>query len=248
MYQGEKYHVVSIEQQKVSYNELNNRFTNCNVELSEQDKEESDYTQISPLNMSFPIMFWCTFSILAIILQIIHVWKAKKGKGSLILGTTSSFHIFAKSYRSAKKTNRGVNDDIISSDPAVRPSKTEDTSRDDWENQLPGSIIEPIPILHKPDESENDCVDDFDENGHACTSANSEVPILKSSTAPLKHMKVSFSLENEGSFTHSDHAALGVDCSNNNDDIKCRIERLVENSAVAEFLECFQEMKKLKDK
>ena len=234
MYESEKYHGVSLEQSKVAYSTLLKLETKCNYELSQQDEEQSDYTQISPLNMSFPIFFWGIFSIIAIIVQIVFVWKTKKGKDSMILGRASSYDLFAKSYRTVKKTslvNKNSGDDAVNSCATVAiPSKSDGPSSYDLENRLTESVIEPISTFHELDVSQNNLIDDFDENSHA-------PPILASSADPLKRRKkVTF------------HTGSDSNCSEREYDITCRMERLVETGAVAEFFECFQELKKIKGK
>ena len=50
MYQGEKYHGVSVQASEKAYDEENQRVRSCNVMLSEQDNEADDYAQIGVQN------------------------------------------------------------------------------------------------------------------------------------------------------------------------------------------------------
>ena len=129
--QGEKYHGVSLQKSKDEYSALNKwEASSCNVELSEQDEEQNDYTKISPLNMFFPVMFWATFSIIAIILQITHTHiKRKGGRSSTMIGRQSTRQLNA-SITSIPVHNNDEGDGVTLHEtlkgPIASESKTDD--------------------------------------------------------------------------------------------------------------------------
>ena len=198
MLEGEKYHGVTLENAKMKYNELNKRELTCSVEISELGEEASDYTSISPLNMSFPIMFWGAFSVIATTVQIVHVCQRRKGRSSRVLGNID----FGKSYY--KKANKATMDDKNDSDdedakasnsPIERPLRIEDTFYD-CESQLKSSLRTSGPISGLDDhtESKNDSVDNFNGNGSAHNNDNSIVASFSSREDSQRRKSVTFAI------------------------------------------------------
>ena len=60
MYQGEKYSGISVEAEVEKYNRENKRQPSCNVIVSEQDAEPSEYAQIMVENckLKWNFLFW----------------------------------------------------------------------------------------------------------------------------------------------------------------------------------------------
>lgn len=68
-----RYHSLSIQSNKESYHPN----LSCNVKLAEQEDDMGDYTKMSVLNMSFPILIFFVGAILAI---IVHFSNKKNGE------------------------------------------------------------------------------------------------------------------------------------------------------------------------
>ena len=92
MYQGERYHKASIQTSKDEYTQE----IACNVHFSEGDTETSDYDEITVRNFFLPIVFFLACAVLAVILQIVHLYNVKKGKRSLV-GRRSSLNLVTDS-------------------------------------------------------------------------------------------------------------------------------------------------------
>ncbi|KAL7533811.1 hypothetical protein ACHAXR_005454, partial [Thalassiosira sp. AJA248-18] len=107
MYHAEEYHGVSPQVSREEYDAENNLSPKCNVMLSEQDGEASDYTKISVENLIFPIMFYLGFAVLAVILQLYYRWVMKSGNENLrrstLVGRASTLNLFAGTERFEKK-------------------------------------------------------------------------------------------------------------------------------------------------
>jgi len=102
MYQGEKYHDINIPSLQDEYNEKYQNKPTCNVMLSEQGDEGSEYTQIDVSNLIFPLMFFLGFATIGAILQCYSYWAMEKAKkhgrrGSSLLGTHSTLNLMGKS-------------------------------------------------------------------------------------------------------------------------------------------------------
>merc|ERR1711862_372435 len=102
MFHGEKYHEVSIDNSSRHYLEKQGGLP-CTVELSDIDiqSEVDDFAQVTPLNMAFPIIIFILFALVAIMLQIVHDHKRRKGIETNI-GRTSTLNLFVD----AKKKNK----------------------------------------------------------------------------------------------------------------------------------------------
>ena len=174
--QAEKYHDVSLQKEIESYNELHKWKPSCNVELSDQDDKQNDYTQIEPLNMIFPIMFWATFSIVAIILQTFHSRQIKKARqrnerSTLLLGRSSQIQL-----------ERFTSDNTLNT-LSANPMETKEQTQDDYESQLAQSIADPNPTL-KDDIAEDvsdDCnsYDFFHKSNGTSSTTRSRVTFSK---------------------------------------------------------------------
>ena len=95
MIQGTRYHAVSIQSSKDNYAQ-----ETCNTMFSGEDAEEGDYAQITIKNMFLPLVFFGSCVVLATIFQLIHCFKTKQGKKSLI-GRQSSVDLMVE----AESTN-----------------------------------------------------------------------------------------------------------------------------------------------
>ncbi|KAL7536673.1 hypothetical protein ACHAWF_005534 [Thalassiosira exigua] len=80
MLEAEKYHGLSIEKLK---EELPLEIT-CDLDYSVEDIEASEYAAVTTKNMSLPLIFFFTCAIIAILLQIVHQRRLKRGQESLI--------------------------------------------------------------------------------------------------------------------------------------------------------------------
>ena len=76
----------------------------CNTYFSQGDSETNDYAKISVKNMFLPIMFFVACTVLAVILQIIHLHQVKRGAGSLV-GRRSTLTLVTDSRGTNRKTS-----------------------------------------------------------------------------------------------------------------------------------------------
>eukprot|EP00585_Thalassiosira_rotula_P016167 CAMPEP_0196189048 /NCGR_PEP_ID=MMETSP0911-20130528/43485_1 /TAXON_ID=49265 /ORGANISM="Thalassiosira rotula, Strain GSO102" /LENGTH=268 /DNA_ID=CAMNT_0041460551 /DNA_START=1 /DNA_END=807 /DNA_ORIENTATION=- len=102
MYQGEKYHDINIQLLQDEYNEKYQNKPNCNVLLSEEDDEVSEFTRIDVANLFFPLMFFLGFAAIGAILQCYSCWALEKAKKdgrnrSTLFGTQSTLNLMGTS-------------------------------------------------------------------------------------------------------------------------------------------------------
>jgi len=76
----------------------------CDVHFSKVDTESSEYDQMSIRNMFLPVLFFGTCAVLALIMQIDHICKSKRGKESLF-GTRSTLNLFTDVPETDKQTS-----------------------------------------------------------------------------------------------------------------------------------------------
>mmetsp|Transcript_36003 Transcript_36003/g.63128 ORF Transcript_36003/g.63128 Transcript_36003/m.63128 type:complete len:701 (+) Transcript_36003:59-2161(+) len=99
MYQGERLGVL-LQTAKDEFPQE----TTCNIYFPQGDSETSDYAKISVKNMFLPIMFFVACTVLAVILQIIHLIQVKRGVGSLV-GRRSTLTLVTDSRGTNRKTS-----------------------------------------------------------------------------------------------------------------------------------------------
>jgi len=105
MYQAEKYHRVSVKTSEEAYKAESKRQPTCDVMLSAQEEEESEFAQITEANLFLPIIFFLFCAGIAVLLQLYHQWLLKKEilddsvrsseSRSSMLGRTSTLNLFA---------------------------------------------------------------------------------------------------------------------------------------------------------
>ena len=145
MYLGEKTYGIDLDSAKQAFIEKNDFKPQCEVELSQLSgvDEASDFTPVSSSNMFLPIMAFVGCALTAVILQLIHDDKRKKGR-TTTFGRKSTLDIYA----GIKKSHVG---EILSEEG--RHLQTHDhsdvdrTGDDFHENGAPQSSAAPKSIL-----------------------------------------------------------------------------------------------------
>jgi len=95
---GFSYHMYRGERSGVTLQTAKDEFpqeNKCNVHISQFDVESSDYDEIGIKNMFFPIVFFSTCTVLAVILQIIHICSVRSGRESLV-GARSTLNLISE--------------------------------------------------------------------------------------------------------------------------------------------------------
>mmetsp|Transcript_34452 Transcript_34452/g.74480 ORF Transcript_34452/g.74480 Transcript_34452/m.74480 type:complete len:139 (+) Transcript_34452:1806-2222(+) len=64
----------------------------CDVHFSKVDTESSEYDKIGVKNMMFPVLFFGTCTVLAVIMQIEYICQSRRGRESLV-GTWSTLNL-----------------------------------------------------------------------------------------------------------------------------------------------------------
>ncbi|KAL7540473.1 hypothetical protein ACHAXR_010132, partial [Thalassiosira sp. AJA248-18] len=90
MYEGERRHDVSLQIAKDAFPQD----IDCRVHFSREDTEGSEYDEITVNNMFFPLMFFVSFAVLAVLLQLVHQHNVKQGRRSLV-GRRSTLDLFS---------------------------------------------------------------------------------------------------------------------------------------------------------
>jgi len=104
LYQGEKYHDISLPNVKRGYS----LSLACDVELSAEKESAHDYAQIAIQNMFFPLTIFAAFTSTAIVLQLIHQNKEiRKKSSSNVFGRVSILYS-DKSEREVVTVSRSV--------------------------------------------------------------------------------------------------------------------------------------------
>lgn len=94
IYQGAKYHGITVDTSMTEYDILNKRQASCqDFEFNEQEIEADEYTQITLKNLFPPIIFFLAFALIATVVQLYHKqWELKHGNSRSLLGRTSSLN------------------------------------------------------------------------------------------------------------------------------------------------------------
>jgi len=220
MYLGEKTHGIDLESAKQAFIEENGFKTQCEVELSNLGTEEvDDFAQVKPGNMFLPIMVFVACVLTAVVLQLIHESKRKKGRTSSI-GRKSTLDIFEGIRKEQRRAEKLDEEEWVMprAMSIMQRRQTLDNSDVDRICDFPGVDIPG---------------DEFNEDG-APQSTHEPTSILRGSIDDMVKANA-----NGG-------ADKAVEEDN---DISHRIEELVESGVIDEVLDCFdffQEMKKLK--
>lgn len=96
MLTAEKSYGVSVESTKQAFIENNPAFkAECEVELSNLGMEEADdFTQVESINMILPIIIFVICAFIAVVMQLMHESKKKKGQTSYLIGRQSTLNIY----------------------------------------------------------------------------------------------------------------------------------------------------------
>jgi hypothetical protein len=225
MYLGEKSYGLNLESVKQKFMEQSENEQQCEFELSELNMEEvDDFARVSPSNMFLPIMAFVACAFTAIIMQLVHENKRRKGRASS-LGRKSTLDLFdvVRKNRSARDEKFDDNDWVMPRAKAmVKRRMSLDNSEVDRDAK--SAQFSDFPGANIPG-------DEFNENG-APQSTHGPTSIFRGSMDDI-------AMANGG-------ADEAVDEGN---EITHRIEELVESGVIEEVLDCFdffQEMKKLK--
>mmetsp|Transcript_30957 Transcript_30957/g.48484 ORF Transcript_30957/g.48484 Transcript_30957/m.48484 type:complete len:722 (-) Transcript_30957:92-2257(-) len=94
MYLGEKSYGIDLKSKKKEFIAENDIKAKCEVELSNVIMEEvDDFARVSTSNMFLPIMTFVICALIAVVLQVIHEMKRKKGQATSF-GRKSTLEIF----------------------------------------------------------------------------------------------------------------------------------------------------------
>jgi len=97
IYQADKYSGISLESSKNGYELSYPTQEVCNLDFSAKD-EPNEYTQIAPVNLFFPVIFFMAFAVFAMSLQMYHQWTLRKGTTySTLVGRQSSLNLMSNS-------------------------------------------------------------------------------------------------------------------------------------------------------
>lgn len=88
MYQGERYNTASIQTAKDAFPQD----TSCEVHLSSENSDTSDYDAIRVPNFLFPILFFGVCACIAVIIHIFHLHNVKNGRRD-VMGRRSSMDL-----------------------------------------------------------------------------------------------------------------------------------------------------------
>ncbi|KAL7533390.1 hypothetical protein ACHAXR_007666, partial [Thalassiosira sp. AJA248-18] len=99
MHQGSKYFGVTLE---TSMEKFDTGHSMCKVDFSVEDREANEYSKISVENLFFPIIFFLSFAVLAIIVQIFRHRAWSKGRTDFA-GRTSSLDLMREVKKEAAK-------------------------------------------------------------------------------------------------------------------------------------------------
>jgi hypothetical protein len=134
MYQAEKYHDVSVTNSEIAFNAENKREPECNVMLSEQSDEASEFDPIRVENLIFPILFFLGSATIAVLLQCYHMRLMRKQKlsGSLrratLIGRESTMNLFARPSMRNFKFDSKLDSDEESNENTSPSPQEEDTA------------------------------------------------------------------------------------------------------------------------
>ena len=158
MYLGEKTYGIDLDNAKQAFIEKNNINPQCEVELSQLSgaEEVDDFPRVSSSNMFLPIMFFVVCALTAVILQLVHDSKRKKGR-TTTFGRQSTLDIYAG-------MKKGHVDEILSEDERHRQTL-----------DLDNSDVDRVRICDFP------AGDDFYENGAPQSSSPAPKSMLKGS-------------------------------------------------------------------
>jgi len=85
MLQAERFHDLSIPIEKKRYTEESEWIGSCDIQLSAEANESSDdYAEITLGMMLFPLIFFATCTVIALIMHMFHQYLIKKGRKSLV--------------------------------------------------------------------------------------------------------------------------------------------------------------------
>jgi len=85
MMQAQRFHDLSIPIEKKRYAEESEWLGSCDFQLSTEANESSDdYAEITVGMMFFPLIFFLSCTVLALIMQMLHQYQIKKGRESLV--------------------------------------------------------------------------------------------------------------------------------------------------------------------
>merc|ERR1712029_1060604 len=97
------------------YLEKVNQAQSCPLKLSEQ-RESSDYEQITFQNLLFPLIFYVACLGIAIILQLVHMHYQKKGVEHSIIGRKSQLNYTTNRPSVLRKRNTKRKDECMGDD------------------------------------------------------------------------------------------------------------------------------------
>jgi len=232
MYAAEKTHGVSLESAKQAFIERNEIKTQCEVELSNLNvKEDDDFARVKPENMILPIMAFVACVYIAVVLQLIHESKKKKGRTST-MGRQSTLDIDA--YELSRLTVKdGDEKRDVDEDNSAKPR-----SKSIMVMPRAKSIMQRRQTLDNSDVDRicdfpgaNIPGDEFNKNG-ALNSSQGTKSVFR------------------GLIEDTDVTNGGADeAAKEDNDISHRMEELVETGVIEDVFDCFdlfKEMKKLK--
>jgi len=110
MFQGERFHGLSLSNEKNKYLEKHGK--GCNVDFSHDEADSSDdYAEITVTMMVFPLLFFFGFAFLAVLLQFNHQRRIRRQQSSY-LGPVSVSEVNLECDESiVKRNSRTVNED-----------------------------------------------------------------------------------------------------------------------------------------
>ena len=146
MYLGEKTYGIDLDRAKQAFIERNDFNPQCEVELSQLSgmEEANDFTRVSSSNMFLPIMAFVGCALTAVILQLVHDNKRKKGRTTTFFGRSSTLDIYAG-------INQSHASEILGEEgrhqQALGDSDVDRTGDDFHDNGAPRSSAAPKSIL-----------------------------------------------------------------------------------------------------
>mmetsp|Transcript_2090 Transcript_2090/g.4481 ORF Transcript_2090/g.4481 Transcript_2090/m.4481 type:complete len:745 (+) Transcript_2090:84-2318(+) len=231
---GDKYRGVNLQKSKEKYIARNKLQPKCNVELSAQTTERNVYAQIMPSNMFFPIIFWLACAVVAVTLQIVHMWQAKNGrKGSALIGRVSTLNLF-----------KHIDHDIVS------PKEDDDVAafafpraRNLVATTSPASIIDDASCRAPSRNNEND---GLTKRSRVSFREPSVIPDNGAAGGPRR---VRFIDDDDEFPVEGTCESAPIECETasplEKDEFDDRIRQLLDDPSVVDFLKCCKEMKEL---
>ncbi len=226
--EGEKYHDITLTNSKADYAKSNRLMPKCDVELSDQSVEKSVYAQIMPANMIFPIIFWIAFALTAAVLQILHMHQSKKGtRASALIGRVSTLNLFKD------ESNKSLNVSDMEKDDFTQYSKQ--FSRP-FPKPIGNNTLESA-IKSKHDEKRR--LNEAEQAKVHKTKVRFLDDSVKSDSDDFRDNVVFDEIPQTDNDTNS--------TDKDEDELNSRIRQLLDANSLVEFLECFHEIKKLKE-